>query len=404
MRQVEASVAPSVARRAFFDANRDQATRLLLDLALQWREDGELWRDLGFFHKSEQFAADWCVKQWCSADWSELPRPGAGQSDTSAQFAAVVASHWFGALGLRLEVFGMSKAWIQLRLLDLGARDLQRGARPKLESSVTARTTSRSSDGTSSRDVDVTDRQVASDYLRYGRDVAVDAATVLNYAKELTSMLHRFGAATHRGLEAAWFAHHEHLADFLGRLALAAGMSWDNADDAALPPDYHGAGPSDRNKVRALAAFRFLVFRDDLIGDAPDLATAAFQATYLADLGKPTWAKLTKDRWDVVPKRVVAEQLRGRFPQGSPNVVSEAARTRLAELMGEAMKLYRRRATQSQGGFTDLADIIHACDSVTATLRHEIPRNASVGPSAEAIERWRGDLNDAARAVAEAES
>jgi hypothetical protein len=220
----------------------------------------------------------------------------------------------------------------------------------------------------------------------------------------MSNTLNKFGVTTHRGLEAAWFAHHERLADVLRQLAARAGLSWDAPQTAETPQLYRDAAPADQNKVRALAAFRFLVFRDGLADDVSNFATAAFRATYLASLGKPTWAKLTKDRWDVVPKRVVAEQLRGRFPQGAKNVVSEAARTRLAELMGEAMKLYRRRATQSKGGFTDLADIIHACDSVTATLRHEMPRNVSVGPSAEAIERWRGDLKDAARAVAEAES
>ena len=80
MRPATATLPPEAERQAFYLQHREDADRLLHQLATGWHADKELWRDLGFSQKS----LDWLSlliscqgHRSCSGTWRQprtLPR------------------------------------------------------------------------------------------------------------------------------------------------------------------------------------------------------------------------------------------------------------------------------------------------------------------------------------------
>jgi hypothetical protein len=320
-------------------------------------------------------AVDWTLETW-----------------RSAQFDPAGAGYAWDALSTELWVFAELTFWQVLRLHELQTRDVRSlpratGASRKevLSSSIVERA---AGEGT-----------VALDGARAE---AASIRAMQQFQERLLEILRELGRRTHRAQEILWFRSQQRL-----RKAIVStiGDAWSVSEDL---PEWLARHPAPTlTKECALAAFRFFVLFEELEPRDDAVGSRAFVFTYLSNFEKPTWVPRPRDRWDIVPKRVVATQLAEIGIQAGSWDVARAARAEMGHVLERGMTKIADLASPLPEEFDSAVQLglrlLLAEDSVTRTLCDEYARKmgrASAGPSANAIDGWQAELSHARIALA----
>lgn len=348
---------PARDRRLYLEANELEVTEVLRLCWMEAAADLDRWAVLRWRNPSE--AVRWCVERWGSEDFDEL----------------VTCAHLIVCEDPAL-LFGWTEFWERLRLQALSQED----------------SNDRRIAGRSRRELAVHD-----DYQPVVEGWVEPTFTdgLAAEVERLVEVLEHLGRRTHREVEVLWLEHHAELRDIL------AGAK-DVSRQRGRPP---AASAAVRSKERALAAFRFIILFDGLEPEGPARDELAFAGMYLTCFEKPDWPARPRDRWDVIPKRVVSRRLRAAGHTCSPNEVVRGALVTMARLVERVLQRGERAAAEQPSGSALDAHALYLLllrGSVVRTLRDEYARKGRTdGPTAARIEAWQEELDEARRELGE---